>query len=112
MPKILNVICNTVLPIILAKKARPTAEVPNNRAEIGKDRFILKKKKELVALLLRIYHEYEGMIEKSVLRIAFWHHEACRVHTNGDSEGRILLSYPHTNNGFFFLLATIFFILK
>ena len=29
--------------------------------------------------------------------------------TNGDPEGRIFLSYPHTNNGFFFLLTTCFF---
>ena len=28
--------------------------------------------------------------------------------TNGDPEGRIFLSYPHTNNGFFFLLTTVF----
>ena len=28
--------------------------------------------------------------------------------TNGGPEGRIFLSYPHTNNGFFFLLATGF----
>ena len=28
--------------------------------------------------------------------------------TNDDSKGRILLSYPHTNNGFFFLLSTAF----
>ena len=28
--------------------------------------------------------------------------------TNGDPEGRIILSYPHTNNGFFFLLTTVF----
>ena len=27
--------------------------------------------------------------------------------TNGDPEGRIFLSYPHTNNGFFFLLTTV-----
>ena len=27
--------------------------------------------------------------------------------TNGDPEGRIVLSYPHTNNGFFFLLTTV-----
>ena len=43
---------------------------------------------------IRIYHECEGMIEKSVRRIAVWHHEACRVMTNGDPEGRIFLSYP------------------
>ena len=28
--------------------------------------------------------------------------------TNSDPEGRIFLSYPHTNNGFFFLLTTVF----
>ena len=48
------------------------------------------------------------MIEKSVPRTAVWHHEACRVMTNGDTEGQIFLSYPHTNNGFFFLLTTVF----
>ena len=75
---------------------------------------------------IRIYHECEGRkeksiprdhrlaslgkskIEKSVPRIAVWHHEACRVMTNGDPEGRIFLSYLHTNNGFFFLLTTVF----
>ena len=45
---------------------------------------------------IRIYHECEGKIEKSVLRIALWHHEACRVMTNGDPEGHIFLSYPYT----------------
>ena len=58
--------------------------------------------------IIRIYHECEGRIEKSVPRIAIWHQEACRVMTNGDLEGRIFLSYPHTNNGFFFLLTTVF----
>ena len=28
--------------------------------------------------------------------------------TNGDPEGRIFLSYPQMNNGFFFLLTTVF----
>ena len=28
--------------------------------------------------------------------------------TNGDSEGRIFLSYPHTNSRFFFLFTTGF----
>ena len=42
-------------------------------------------------------------IENSDLRITDWHHEACRVMTNGDREGRIFLSHPHTNNGFFFI---------
>ena len=36
--------------------------------------------------IIRIYRECEGMIEKSVPRIAVWHHEACRVMTNGDPE--------------------------
>ena len=31
--------------------------------------------------------ECEGTIEKSVLRIAGWHHKACRVMANGDPEG-------------------------
>ena len=31
--------------------------------------------------------------------------------TNGDREGRIFLSHPHTNNGFFFLLTTKYRIL-
>ena len=58
--------------------------------------------------IIRIYREREGRIEKSVPRIAVSHHEACRVMTNGDHEGRVFLSYPHTNNGFFFLLTTVF----
>ena len=57
---------------------------------------------------IRIYHECERWIEKSVSRIAVWHYEACVVMTNGDPEGRIFLSYPHTNNRLFFLLTTVF----
>ena len=60
---------------------------------------------------IRIYHECEGGIEKSVLRITVWHHEACQVMTNSDPEGRISISYPRTNNGFFFLLTIDFLIL-
>ena len=69
----------------------------------------------LSVCIIRIHHKCEGRIEKSVTRFAVWHHEACRVMTNSDHEGRIFLSYPHTNNGFFFLLTTFFiylFILK
>ena len=58
--------------------------------------------------IIRIYHEFKGRLENSVRRIAVWHHEACRVITNGDPEGRIFLSYPHTNNGFFLLLTAAF----
>ena len=60
--------------------------------------------------MIIIYYECEGGIEKSVARITVWHHEACRVMTNGDPEGRIFLSYHHTNNGLFFLLTTVLFI--
>ena len=55
---------------------------------------------------IRIHHDCEGEIEKIVLRITDWHHEACRVMTNGDPDGQIFLSHPHTNNGFFVLLIT------
>ena len=57
---------------------------------------------------IRIHNECEGRIEKSVPRITVWHHEACRVMTNADHEGRIFLSYSHTSNGFFFLLTAVF----
>ena len=50
---------------------------------------------------IEIYHECEGGIENSIQRNGVWHHEACRVLTNDDPEGRIFLSYPHTNNEFF-----------
>ena len=30
---------------------------------------------------IRIYHECEAGIEKSILRITDWHHKACRVMT-------------------------------
>ena len=53
-----------------------------------------------------------GRIEKSVPRITVRHHKACQVMTNGDPEGQICLSYPYTNNGFFFLLTIVFFYLK
>ena len=57
---------------------------------------------------IRNYHECEGRIEKSIARIPVWHHEACQVMTNGDPEGQIFLSAPHTYNGLFFLLTTVF----
>ena len=37
-------------------------------------------------IIIRIYHECEGRIEKSVLRIAVWHHEGCRVMTSSDPQ--------------------------
>ena len=62
---------------------------------------------DVLGKIIRINHECEGRIEKIVLMIAVWHHEACRVMANGDPEGRIFLSYPHPNNGFFFLFTTV-----
>ena len=48
---------------------------------------------------LRIYLEGEVGIEKSVPRIAVWHHEACRVMTTGDHEGQIFLGHGKISNG-------------
>ena len=58
--------------------------------------------------IIKIYHESVDGIEKSVPRIDVWHHEACRVMTNDDPEGRIFLSRPHTNNRIFFLFISNF----
>ena len=61
-----------------------------------------------------IHHESEGRIEKSKPRITDWYREAFQVMTNGGHERQIFLSYPqwpHTNNGFFFLLTTQYLIL-
>ena len=55
--------------------------------------------------------ECDGGIEKSVPMITDWYKEAYQMITNGDHEGRIFLSHTHTNNGFFFLLTTIYRIL-
>ena len=60
---------------------------------------------------IRIYHECEGRIEKSVSRITVWHHEACRVMTNCDLEGRIFLSDSPPNNGFVFFLTIRHYVL-
>ena len=51
--------------------------------------------------IIRIHHECEGGIEKSVSRIADWHHEACRVMTNGDHEGQISFSCSPLNTAFY-----------
>ena len=54
---------------------------------------------------IRIHHECEDGIGKSVPRITVWHHKVYRVMTNGDPDQRIFLSYPHMTNGFYFLLT-------
>ena len=43
--------------------------------------------------IIRILHEYEGGIEKSVPMITDWRHKACQVMTIGDHEGQIFLSH-------------------
>ena len=47
----------------------------------------------ILCKIIRIYDECEGWIEKSIPRVAVWHHEACRVMKNGNPEGRIYISY-------------------
>ena len=59
-------------------------------------------------IIIKIYHECEGRIEKSLPRITDWHPKACRVMTSGDREGQIFLSHTHTKNGIFFLLPIDF----
>ena len=34
--------------------------------------------------IIRIHHECEGGIAKSIPRMTVWHHKACRMMTNGD----------------------------
>ena len=58
---------------------------------------------------IRIYHKCVwgggGRIEKSVPMITDLHHEACRVMTNGDPDGRIF--YPTLTRIKDFFLVTI-----
>ena len=44
----------------------------------------------IVLCTIRIHHECEGGIEKSVPRINVWDHKVCRVMTNSDYEGQAL----------------------
>ena len=61
--------------------------------------------------IIRICHECAGRIEKSVPRTAVWHHEACRVMTNGDPEDGFF--YPTlTQIMDFFSCSPLFFDLK
>ena len=55
----------------------------------------------LIPIFLRIYHECDGGIGKSFPRITDWLHEVCRVMTNGNTEGWILLYHLHTTNDSF-----------
>ena len=42
-----------------------------------------------VAELIRIHHDREGVIEKSIPKTTVRHHEACQVMSNGDRKGRM-----------------------
>ena len=55
--------------------------------------------------VIRIYHECEGGIEKSVPSIFVWHQEACQVMTNGDHKRWIILSNLQLNKELIFLLS-------
>ena len=48
-----------------------------------------------VKIRLRIHHGFEGGIDKHVPMITDWHHEACRVMTNDDREGRFFIPSSH-----------------
>ena len=50
--------------------------------------------------IIRIHND----CDKSVPKFTNCHHEACRVDTIGDHEGRIILSHPHANNEFVFIV--------
>ena len=40
--------------------------------------------------IIRIYHELENGVEKSITKIPFWHHNTCRVMTTDDKKELIL----------------------
>ena len=42
---------------------------------------------------IRILHECQVWIDKSVPRVTFWHHEACRVMPNCDPRDRFVYPY-------------------
>ena len=47
--------------------------------------------------IIRIHHECEVGIDKSVPRITNWNHEACQVMANGDAEVQ-QFSIPFSHN--------------
>ena len=56
---------------------------------------------------IRISHEYEGRIEKSVLRFTVWQHKACGVMKNGDLRDRFF--YPTLTRIMDYLSCSPFF---
>ena len=62
----------------------------------------------VLSQIIRIFHEYECWIDKSVLRITIWHHKACFVMPIGDPRDHDFLSYQRSDDGFFFTLTIKF----
>ena len=71
--------------------SKPTPQINNRRAQN-----------------IRIYHECGCRTERSVPRIAVWHHEACRVMTKGDLEDRFFYHTLTQLMDCFSLLTTVF----
>ena len=63
---------------------------------------------EIIKNNIRIYHKCEGRVEKFILMITVWNHQACGVMTNCDHKEWIFLSNPRTNNRIFSLLIIFF----
>ena len=59
-------------------------------------------------MIIRIYYECEGGIEQSVPRDNSLSSLGKPRDAKRRSSGQIFLSNPHTNNGFLFLLTTVF----
>ena len=48
---------------------------------------------------IKIHDECQVGIEKSVLRVTDWHHEACQVITRDVCAAVCFLSFPHSGTG-------------
>ena len=57
--------------------------------------------------IIKIFHECEVLIEKYVLRVTVWHHEAPPSDAKLWPEGQIFRSGPHTHDRFFFLYTWV-----
>ena len=71
--------CGTSTPIIRSETSTVTVRSKTDDTGKGNGGFHLEYSQESICKgrNIRIYHEWEGMIEKYVQRIALWHHEAC-----------------------------------
>ena len=67
----------------------------NSGGQILKSSYNEIKEQKCLCDIIRIHHECEGEIEKSIPRITNSHHEACRVMTNGDREDGFFCPSSH-----------------